>query len=265
MNKFRIIVTFSLWLLTTSYCLGCECMQDVLFNCMKADFIAEVKVVKTYKNEKDNHHFYKIDIEPIALYKGEKLTSLYVYGSNGSEMLTSCDLYVPENTTWLVYATKAKNGNFEFGMCTSSRELGISSADSIRLGEKGIAHINRDNKRERQFLSFFKENQKVFDKTSAIYDASVIGIDEFLKTYKGVTFDNNFGAYKIVFNEDYTVKKVIIIKKFNKDFDKKLIETIKKLKFDYLKSRKKVFKEGIYVPLVISYYDESKFLSDNIL
>jgi hypothetical protein len=265
MHKFRIILTFSLWFLTTLHSHACVCHSEVLTDCIKADFIAEVKVVKAYQNEKSDYHFYKIDIEPIVIYKGGKQTSLYVYGSNGSAMQTSCDLYVPINTTWLVYATKSKNGNLEFGMCTSSRELGISRYDSVKLDKKGIERIKRRDTRERQFLDFFNENQKAFDKSNAISDGSIIGIDEFLKTYKGATFDNNFGSYKIVFNKDYTVKKVVVIKKFEKAFDKKLIETIKKLKFDYLKRGVKNIQEGAYIPLVITFYEEETFLSHYIL
>jgi hypothetical protein len=265
MNKFRIILTFSLWFLTISLSQACVCDSEVLKDCIKADFIAEVKVVKAYQNEKSDYHFYKIDIETIVIYKGKKQTSLYVYGSNGNGMWTSCDLHVPVNTTWLVYATKAKNGNFEFGMCTSSRELGTSHYDSIKLGEKGIARIKRRDKRERLFLDFFNENQKTFDRTKAISDASIIGLYEFLKTYNGVKFDNDFGSYKIVFNTDYTVKRVVIIKKFEKAFDKKLIETIKKLKFNFLKRSVKNINAGAYIPLVITYYEEETFLSHYIL
>jgi hypothetical protein len=265
MTKFKIALLFNLWSLAIQLCNACVCTSDVLEDCIKADFIAEVKIIKAYPNDKTDYHFYKIDIEPIVIYKGKKQTSLYVYGSNGSEMWTSCDLHVPINTTWLVYATKGKSGNYEFGMCTSSRELSISRYDSVRLGEKGITKNKRRDKRERQFLDFFNENQNAFDKTKAIVDTPIIGLHEFMETYKGVKFDNNFGTYKIVFNKDYTVKKVVVLKKFEKAFDKKLIETIKKLNFDYLKRSKKNIKEGAYIPLVITYYKEETFLSDFIL
>jgi hypothetical protein len=265
MNKIKILLIFNLWFLATLFCNACVCDLDVLKDCIHADFIAEVKIIKTYPNDKTDYHFYKIDIEPIVIYKGKKHTSLYVYGSNGSAMRTSCDLDVPINTTWLVYATKSKNGNYEFGMCTSSRELGISRYDSIKLDKKGIERNKRRDQRERLFLDFFNENQNAFDKNKAISDASIIGLYQFLKTYKGVKFENDFGSYKIIFNKDYTVKKVVILKKFEKAFDKKLVETIKKLKFDYLKRSVKNIKEGAYIPLVITYYEEETFLSHYIL
>ena len=264
MKKLVFCLIFTL---TNTITKACVCHPEIFDNYIHADFIGEVKVLKIYKNESPDYHYYKIDAECQTVYKGEKQHVFYIYGStveNGR--WTSCDLTVKENEIWLVYATKSTHGNFEFGMCTKSHKINLSHYDSLAYSKQGLANISDSRKKERNFLLELNKHKNVFDKKYVIDDGLTFipNIYEYLKTFKGQTFKNDLGLYKIVFNEDFSVKKVIIVKSFGHRFDKKLIDFIKKQNFTNLKRIKKKGSTDGYIPMLIQFYEKEKFLSHSL-
>lgn len=257
-----------IFILTTQVAKGCVCHPEIFDNYIHADFIGEVKVLKIYKNESPDYHYYRIDAECRTIYKGEKQHVFYIYGSTvENSRWTSCDLTVKENEIWLVYATKGTHGNLEFGMCTKSNKISLNLYDSVAYRKQGLVNISDSHKKETNFLLELKKHKNVFDKKHIIDGGSTLipNIHEYLRTFKGQTFANDLGLYKIVFNEDFSVKKVKIIKSFGLSFDKELIDFIKKQNFAALKRINKKISGNSYLPLLIQFYEKERFLSNILL
>ena len=260
MKKYIIGIIF---ILVAQVAKTCVCHPEIFDNYIRADFIGEVKILKVYKNESPDYHHYRIDVEPRTVYKGEKQNVLYVFGSNIENNWTSCDLTVYENETWLVYTTKDTRGNFTFGMCTKSHKTSFSHYDSLVYNAKGLANFFDHFKREVNFLTKLKKYKDIFDKPHLIHSSSssIPGMYQYLQTFNGLTFDNDLGFYKIIFNEDFSIKKVVVVKSFGRSFDKKLVDYIKKQDFTFLIRIKMKFSNDSYIPLFIQFYKKEKFLA----
>lgn len=104
----------------------------------QSDFVANVTIIKIYPNQK-NEQGYRADIKINELFKGDRLKSVYVYGRSDNGFGTSCDIYIPENTNLIAYASKNKDGNFGIGMCS------------------GLLYLNKRNlKRQKRELDILK-------------------------------------------------------------------------------------------------------------
>ncbi len=251
---------------------ACRCSPNFFESCINADFIGEVKITKTYKKESSDaaHRYYKVDVETITVYKGEKQQTLYFYGSNDSTSWGSCDLTVAPNTTWLVYSTKDVRGNFSIGACTPSHKVRstFNLYDSLAYGKKMLDNIVANEKRERDFVLQMNKYTKDFGKQiphSFGLSSYIPNVYTYLNTFKGQTFDKQFGLYKIILNKDCTLKKVVVVKSFGRKFDKKLINFIKKQEFTTLKRIKKEVPPDTYLPLLVYFYETDKFLGNIFL
>lgn len=177
----------------------------------QSDFVANVTIIKIYPNQK-NEHGYRADIKINELYKGQRLKSIYVYGRSDNGIGTSCDIYIPENTNLIAYASINRDGNYGIGMCS------------------GLLYLNKTNqkrqKRELDILKTFKSKTiKFTDKISYREKAK---LHEKLEKFKGIELDKSYGIYEITFASDLSIKNVIEIQGFQNPIDKKLIEIIKK-------------------------------------
>ena len=96
---------------------ACECSIVKLLDLVAtSDFVATARILNVTPDPTDKD-FHDLEIELIDLYKGEPVTKLKL----NSVLNSSCAFWTPENTTWLIYATKDKNGNLSFGECSGSR------------------------------------------------------------------------------------------------------------------------------------------------
>lgn len=191
---------------------ACDCdPPKITEKYTQSDFVANVTIIKIYPNQK-NEHGYRADIKINELYKGDRLKSIYVYGRSDNGIGTSCDIYIPENTNLIAYASKNKDGNYGIGMCS------------------GLLYLNKTNqkrqKRKLDILETFKsKNINFTDKISYRENAK---LHKELEQFKGIELDKNYGIYEITFASDLSIKNVIEISGFQNPIDKKLIEILKK-------------------------------------
>ena len=191
---------------------ACDCdPPKITEKYTQSDFVANVTIIKIYPNQK-NEHGYRADIKINELYKGDRLKSIYVYGRSDNGIGTSCDIYIPENTNLIAYASKNKDGNYGIGMCS------------------GLLYLNKTNqkrqKRELDILKTFKsKNINFTDKISYREKAK---LHKELQQFKGIELDKKYGIYEITFASDLSIKNVIEISGFQNPINKKLIEIIKK-------------------------------------
>ncbi|EIJ39740.1 hypothetical protein JoomaDRAFT_2775 [Galbibacter orientalis DSM 19592] len=191
---------------------ACDCdPPKITEKYTQSDFVANVTIIKIYPNQK-NKQSYRVDIKINELYKGDRLKSIYVYGRSDNGIGTSCDIYIPENTSLIAYASKNKEEHYGIGMCS------------------GLLYLNKTNqkrqKRELDILKTFKSKNINF--TDKISYREKAGLHEELEQFIGIDLERNYGIYEITFASDLRIKNVIEISGYQNPIDKKLIEIIKK-------------------------------------
>ncbi len=222
---------------------SCDCNPPkITEKYIQSDFVANVTIIKIYPNQK-NEQGYRADIKINELYKGDQLKSIYVYGRSDNRIGTSCDIYIPENTNLIVYASKNKDGNYGIGMCS------------------GLLYLNKTNqkqqKRELDILKTFKSKNINF--TDKINYREKAKLHKELEQFKGIELEKNYGIYEITFGSDLSVKSVIEISGFQNPIDKKLIKIIKKTEWtSFDKGVKDKVPNNSKLLIVIYFYPKEK-------
>lgn len=172
----------------------------------ESDFVAHVKVVKVYKNEGDDP-FYKSDILIYDLFKGERIATIQIEGSSiPNERRSSCDLFFPENTELIVYASKKPDGQYHFDSCSGSVQITGKYENEKRelamLHDLRQHHINFTSKISFYKMGDFKTELEPFN-----------NIKQLSKAY---------ALFEITFSSHLTVKSVKVVSGFGTDIDDKL-------------------------------------------
>ena len=212
----KILLTI-LFIAISSKLLACTCMsQRFLDRYAKSDFVATLNVLSV-DSETDDDYLH-LEIEIIELYKGNKTNLLKIRKSKGN----GCPMYAPENTKWLIFASKDQNGNLTFGKCSGSKQLD-RTFDKERFPNAEL-NYSRGLERKLELLETLKE-----EKIEPInkYDLYTSFKEESLEKFKGYEIENN-AFYEITVNEDLSLKSIKILKEFdNEQLSNELIDFIK--------------------------------------
>ncbi|SFN63234.1 hypothetical protein SAMN05421738_11745 [Algoriella xinjiangensis] len=209
-----------------------------------SDFIAKAKIKKIWLDDK-NKSLHNIEIEIIDLYKGVSTKRMKIY----SEQMTSCAFFTPQNTTWLIFASKDKDGILKFGFCSGSIKI-----------ENNIASIQR----KIELLKYMK-TEKIDMNTKN--NVSYVINSEFLKKFNGLKeLQNNFALYEVTINKDLSVNFVRAIKEFSSEsINIELLEILKLKSKVYAKNREMTILQQEKIIIPIFYYpkekNESSFIS----
>jgi len=187
---------------------------------MRSDFVANVTVTKIHTNE-NNDRYYKADIEISDLFKGKKLTSIYVDGNNGRDFVTSCDIFFKEGDKLIVYAGKISEGKYGIMMWS------------------GYLHLNRpeitDNtqkyhQKEINVLRALKSKKVDFVNANkfAIKFSMTKDLGTFLRGQRGIKLNKDFAIYEVTFKENLKVKCVRKLIGFDHKIDRKIKKFLRK-------------------------------------
>lgn len=217
---------------------ACSCLpMNINERISTSDFIAKVKIKKIWPDS-ENKNLSNIEIEILELYKGVSIKRMKIY----SAQMTSCSFFTPENTTWLVFASKDKDGILKFGFCSGSQNI-----------DKNF----NSSQRKIQLLKYLK-SEKINMKSKT--DVAYIINSDFLKKFNGVTEPkNNFALYEIAINKDLTIKSVKAIKEFqSQEINNEIVEILKTKSKVFAKNRESKItqEEKIIIPLF--YYPKEK-------
>lgn len=229
---------------------ACDCDEPgIMEKYQQSDFIADITILKIYPNT-ETESGYRADMRINELYKGEKLSSIYIYGRSDGGLGTSCDIFIPAGARLIVYAQKNEESNYGTGMCS------------------GNLHLNNSNKqrqkREREILETLK--QKQINNTSSIPYRETGNLYNELKKYNGVELEKFFAIYEVTFAPDLTIKDVKEISGFNNPIDNQLLQIIKNSEWSsYYDGKKNEVPDNSKLLLGIFYYpaegNDNSFLS----
>ena len=169
-----------------------------------ADFVAVAKILKV-SPDPQSERFHDIDIEITSLFKGEKISSLKIR----SALKTSCAFYTPENTTWLIFAYRDKEGVLSFGFCSGGIQLD-RKYNSTEF-PKADDNYRRAYELKLEVLKYMK--RKNISPANEFQLNTVIP-EDCLKKFDGYEVDGRFAIYKVEINPDLSIAGIKALKQF---------------------------------------------------
>lgn len=245
--KNTIFISF---LFITNYVFSCQCMTLKLIDrFQKADFIAEVKIIKVSEYNSENY-YQSADVEIIELFKGSRINNIKI----SNNLRSSCGLFVPENSVWLIYAQTDHNGNLSFGYCSGSIQI-----DKIVISKKYPNAEKNRKKSIEQKLSVLKflSAQKI--KTINEYNLRLTYSKACENDFKGYEVHKiKFAIYEVYIEKDLTISKIEPLQEFdNKQLSEEILRCMKEnLKVDNRKISKIL--DTTKIEMIFYYYESDK-------
>lgn len=240
----------SLLMLVSIKSFGCSCgIIPFLNKYQSSDFIATAKILKVTQDPK-NQDYHDIEIKLIEVYKGNLITKLKL----NSALNTSCSFLTPEDTTWLIFASKGANGVLSFGYCSGSQQID-RQFDLVQFpGLDTKYRKSIDLKLEA--LSYLKRNKistvNEFELTTNDYSICHDGLE-------GFRTSNRFAVYELNVNQDLTIDKIRVLQEFdNKELSKKLTNCLQNNVKIYVKSMKTIPEKTRLIVMYFYYPAEGK-------
>jgi hypothetical protein len=200
---------------------ACDCVfSNYSQSYSHSELVLKAKIVKIYKNSSPNNPFFKVDILPIEIFKGNPTESILVEGSSDNRMRSSCDLFTQINSIWIIYANRNSDGKFVFGMCSSSRNINPYFSRPVTND-----HFKTSVNLELNVLKFLREENINETNEYSLYSNE---LSDFLKEFNGIPFDNSFAFYEINLDSELKVISVKAVKPFsNQSVSAKIMNFLK--------------------------------------
>ena len=256
--KKTILISF---LFITNYVFSCQCMSTKLIDrYQKSEFIAKVKVTKVSEYNAENY-YQNAEIEIINLFKGSKINNIKI----SNNLRSSCGLYVPENSVWLIFAQIDNNGNLSFGYCSGSKQIDKSMISK----EYPNAEKNRKKSIELK-LSVLKFLSSQNIEYTNEYNLRLTYSKACENDFKGYELQKTkFAVYEITIEKDLTISTIKPLQEFdNKQLSEEILKCMKEnLKVD----NRKIFEidNQTKVGMIFYYYEADKeyksFISESDL
>ena len=197
---------------------ACVCISNTLLNDFQhSDFVAKVKVLKVSEATADGE-YQDATIEVLELYKGNKITTIKI----NAKLNTSCNLIVPENSIWLVFANTNQAGFLAFGLCSGSMYLGrkINSNDYPNFEANWINEINQKISVLQFFAAKHINQPNEFDLR---LNRQLRGLFE---GYEGEVRSN--AVFQLTVEKNLSISKIKALKEFdNQQLSKELLKYLK--------------------------------------
>ena len=200
------IFIFFIIIFYSNLAFSCVCGQSKLIDrFQKSEFVAKVKLLKV-KNIENDFEYQNAEIEILELYKGEKLKTIKIHAALNS----SCSLYVPENSTWLIFA-QMYNGVLSFGYCSGSKQIDRN----LNSKEYPNAQKNYNESIERKLL-VLKNLKKYNIQKSNEFDLKISYSKPCQNDFKSFEVNKEkIAIYEIDVNRDLSIKKVKALREFD--------------------------------------------------
>lgn len=211
--KFFLITIF---LISFSAVSACDCVVYPFdHHYQQSDFIAVAKIINVDSSlhEKDQRD---IEIEIITLYKGISVKKLKIE----NHLKTTCGIYTPLNSTWLIFANRNKEGTLSVGSC--SRSVQLDSTAHPHFDAQSKSRFDASISRMLYVLEFLKEHPYTFTGTTNVIMSGNSWQDTSLKGFEEPA--NNFAAYELISEPGQTSNQIKTLKSFE---NKLLTESIK--------------------------------------
>lgn len=214
----KILLCFSI--LISKGAFSCRCATATLIEkYQRSDFVATIKILKHTKDE-NNANYCDIKFELVKLYKGESTSNLKIECT----LNNSCSFIPPDNTTWLVFAPKNKNGILYFDYCSGNEQID-RTFDLIKYPGLDVMH-KKSIEVKFELLDFIKENKITVENK---FGLSVFDFKMDYNNLNGFNEENRVSIYELHINKDLSIRRIRILKRFkNRVLSKKLTDSMQK-------------------------------------
>lgn len=184
---------------------ACVCITQKLVDAVAyAEFIATAKISKVIPDSMQPETKI-VTIELITVYKGERLTTLYI---NTADQ-TDCRFELPINSTWLFFAAKNADGTIGFGACSKSEQIDINDHDSLHY-PMAQRNYERSVALKLKVLAYLRDA-----KINPVnpYQLSPRTEPHFEDPFLGVNVgDHEFAVYQLLVGTDLSVQQISVLK-----------------------------------------------------
>jgi hypothetical protein len=212
---------------------SCSCSQLSLIDKVKThDYIAKIKITesKTIENYIDTFNPYFVKIETIKQYFGEKVNEIHLESMNDS----SCGIYLPKDSEWIVYGFKnKKDGKIYTSLCSGNFQLN-KTIDSLKYKN----YFEEYPKLQKRVLNILEELNIKKIKEFNLKSSNKLPKDD--RLHKALLSINNldskktFGCYKLIHNEKGEVTDIEVINSLGRKIDKIFMQNLIGAKWTYM-------------------------------
>lgn len=228
--KYKIVLIL-FFVFYNSY--SCSCSQLSLIDKVKThDYIAKIRIIesKTIASYIDSFDPYFVKIETIKQYFGEKVTEIHLESMDDS----SCGMYLPKDTEWIVYGYKdKKNGKIYTSLCSGNFQLN-KTIDSLKYKN----YFEEYPKQQKRVLNILKELNikkiKEFNLKVSNKFPKDDGLHQALLSINNLDSKKTFGCYKLIHNEKGVVIDIEVINSLGRKIDKIFMQNIIGSKWTYM-------------------------------
>lgn len=215
-----------------------------------SDFIATAKILKI-SPDKENSNLHDIQIEIIDLYKGQHTSNLKIY----SALNSSCAFYTPENSEWLIFASKNKNGDLSFGYCSGTKQIDRKfNSERYPYAEK---NYKKSIELKLQVLEYLKKSEL---QTSNEFGLRTSFSNGCLKEFKGYEVKTDrFALYELTVESDLSISEVKALKEFdNENLKNDLLNCVKESVKVYTRNKETDISNKTKIIIGLYYYASEK-------
>ncbi|MCW1148679.1 hypothetical protein [Flavobacterium lacisediminis] len=213
---------------------SCSCSQLSLIDKVKThDYIAKIKITesKTIENYIDTFNPYFVKIETVKQYFGEKVNEIHLESMNDS----SCGMYLPKDSEWIVYGFKnKKDGKIYTSLCSGNFQLN-KTIDSLKYKN----YFEEYPKQQKRVLNILEELNikkiKEFNLKSSNKLPKDDGYHKALLSINNLDSKKTFGCYKLIHNEKGEVIDIEVINSLGRKIDQIFIRNLIGSKWSYKK------------------------------
>jgi hypothetical protein len=212
---------------------SCSCSQLSLIDKVKThEYIAKIKIIesKTVANYIDSFDPYFVKIETIKQYFGEKVTEIHLESMSGS----SCGMYLPKDTEWIVYGYKdKKNGKIYTSLCSGNFQLN-KTIDSLKYKN----YFEEYPKQQKRVLNILEELNikkiKELNIKTSYKSPKDNGFHKALLSINNLDSKKSFGCYKLIYNKKGEVIDIEVINSLGRKIDKIFMQNLIGSKWTYI-------------------------------
>lgn len=209
-----------LFLLISFHSEACSCFTPpFMVSYQQSDFIAIAKIKKISGDEMKSPYRYAT-IEIAELFKGEPASLIKEVNINTS----NCGILTPENTTWLLFATRDSDGILQISLCSGAQEIKEIAYDNTYPAYKK----NREAylSRTLEVLRYLKKER--LDATNE-YHLTPNFTSPCFRSLQGFESSKQvFSVFELTVQKDLTISNIKAVKEFSSQtLSSQLFECIK--------------------------------------
>lgn len=224
--KFRFLLAICL-LIAYSSAQACKCSTlNYLSIWDNSDYVANVRILNILPDP-NNPEFHDLTVEITESYKGPKTTRLKLH----SKLNSSCGLYLPKRTEWLIFARLNDLKQLAFEYC--SLPLRIDEVFDSQIFPQGEERHRKRLETLFSHLNLLKKNRVL---STNPHQLRIIGDNSEIIKSDILGKEKDDALFEITLHRNLSVKKIKVLKAAkNPEITRRMTQLAKSIQFSPIK------------------------------